>query len=164
MFHDALHYNHPVFEEPKRTLGLDIGTKRTGIALADETLSLASPLSHIEATDKKDWLKKLLLFLQNYKIEQIIVGIPLNHNGEEGEDAQKIKQYIALLREKVNFPVIEWDERFTTVQAERTLITADVSRKNRKQVIDKIAASIMLQSYLDHLRFERESPSPWLEK
>jgi len=149
-----------VFQEPKRTLGLDVGTKRTGIAIADETLTLASPLNHIEASDKKDWLKKVLLFLENYEIEQLIVGIPLNQDGEEGSDAEKIKQYIALLREKVNFPVIEWDERFTTVQAERSLISANISRKNRKQVIDKIAASIMLQSYLDHLRYQKESQSP----
>lgn len=149
-----------MFEESKRTLGLDIGTKRTGIAIADETLTLASPLTHIEASNKKDWIIKLLKFLENYDTAQIIVGIPLNQYGEEGEDAIRIKQYIALLREKVNFPVIEWDERFTTVQAEKTLITADISRKNRKQVIDKVAASIMLQSYLDHLKFEKESLGP----
>jgi putative holliday junction resolvase len=149
-----------VFEEAKRTLGLDIGTKRTGVAIADETLTLASPLTHIEAHSKKEWLRKLLVFFENYEIEQLIVGIPLNHHGEEGEDANRIREYIALLREKVTYPVIEWDERFTTVQAERSLITADISRKNRKQVIDKVAASIMLQSYLDHLRFEEETTRP----
>jgi putative Holliday junction resolvase len=149
-----------VFDETQRTLGLDIGTKRTGIAMADETLTLASPLTHIEATSKKDWLTKLLSFLESFAVAQIIVGIPLNQYGEEGEDAVRIRQYIALLREKVNFPVVEWDERFTTVQAERTLITADISRKNRKQVIDKVAASIMLQSYLDHLKFEKEYQRP----
>ena len=153
-----------MFEEPKRTFGLDVGTKRTGISIADETLTLASPLTHIEAKQKKEWLKKLIAFLENYKVEQIIVGVPLNHHGEEGEDAERIQQYIALLREKVSYPVIEWDERFTTVQAERTLITADVSRKDRKQVVDKVAASIMLQSYLDHLRFTRESIPPWENK
>ncbi|MFM8315630.1 MAG: Holliday junction resolvase RuvX [Deltaproteobacteria bacterium] len=146
-----------MFNDAKRTLGLDIGTKRTGIAIADETLTLASPLTHIEAHSHKDWLNKLLKFLENYDIEKVVVGIPLDHHGEEGEDAERIKKYIALLREKVNYPVIEWDERFTTAQAERTLISADMSRKNRKQVIDKIAASIMLQSYLDRLRFEKES-------
>jgi putative Holliday junction resolvase len=149
-----------VFEDSKRILGLDIGTKRTGIAIADETLSLASPLHCVEANSPKEWLSKLLKFLESHSIERLIVGIPLNQHGEEGEDALRIKKYIALLREQVTFPVIEWDERFTTVQAERTLISSDVSRKNRKQVIDQFAATIMLQSYLDYLRFQKESPSP----
>ncbi len=100
-----------MFEEVKRTLGLDIGRKRTGIAIADETLTIATPLTHIEAHGLKDWLQKLLLFLETYPIEQIIVGIPLNHHGEIGKDAEEIGKYIALLREKVSFPVIEWDER-----------------------------------------------------
>ena len=105
----------------------------------------------------KEWLRKLLSFLNDYSIDKIIVGIPLNQDGEAGVDAERIRKYIALLREKVNYPVIEWDERFTTVQAERVLITSDVSRKNRKQVVDQLAAAIMLQSYLDYLRFQKES-------
>ena len=146
-----------MFDDPKRVLGLDVGTKRTGIAIADETLTLASPLTHIEANSPKDWTSKILSFLGHYSIEKIIVGIPLNQDGEEGSDAERIKKYIALLREKVNFPVIEWDERFTTVQAEKTLIASDMSRKNRKLVIDSLAAAIMLQSYLDYLRFQKGS-------
>lgn len=146
-----------MFDDPKRILGLDVGTKRTGISIADETLTLASPLTHIEAQSPKDWLNKLLNFLNNYSIEKIVVGVPLNQDGEEGVDAERIKKYIALLREKANFPVIEWDERFTTVQAEKTLISSDMSRKNRKLVIDQLAATIMLQSYLDYLRFQKGS-------
>ena len=127
-------------------------------------MTLASPVTHIEVTGQNDWIKKVLLFLESYEVEQIVVGLPLNHHGEDGQDAERIRKYIALLREKTSFPVIEWDERFTTVQAERYLISANVSRKNRKQVVDKIAASIMLQSYLDHLQFKRESPEPWPDK
>ncbi|MBM4304848.1 MAG: Holliday junction resolvase RuvX [Deltaproteobacteria bacterium] len=148
-----------MFEDSKRILGLDIGTKRTGIAIADETLSLASPLHCIEANSHQDWLTKLLKVLENYSIEKLIVGIPLNQHGEEGKDAQRIKKYIALLREQLKFPVIEWDERFTTVQAERALLSTDMSRKNRKQVIDQIAATMMLQSYLDYMRFQKELPT-----
>ena len=146
-----------MFDDSKRTLGLDIGTKRTGVAIADETLTLASPLSLIEANSPKEWIGKVLNFLKDYSVDKIIVGIPLNQDGEEGVDAKRIRNYIALLREQVNFPVIEWDERFTTVQAERVLITSDMSRKNRKQVVDQLAAAIMLQSYLDYLRFQKES-------
>jgi len=79
-------------------------------------------------------------------------------DGDAGQDAQNIQRYIALLRERTTLPVIEWDERFTTVQAERTLITADVSRAQRKKVIDKVAAAIILQSYLDSLHFQKATP------
>lgn len=153
-----------MLDNHKRTLGLDIGTKRTGVALADESMTLASPLALIEASNKKDWQKKLFSLLEMYDVAQVVVGLPLNQHGEEGQDAERIREYIALLREKANFPVIEWDERFTTVQAERSLLSANVSRKDRKQVIDKIAAAIMLQSYLDHLNFKREAVSTWQEK
>lgn len=146
-----------MFDSPQRVLGLDIGTKRTGIAIADETLTLASPVITLEAHSPKEWLRKLLSFLNDYSIDKIIVGIPLNQDGEAGVDAERIRKYIALLREQTNFTVVEWDERFTTVQAERALISTDMSRKNRKTVIDQLAATIMLQSYLDYLRFQKES-------
>ena len=85
-----------MFEEVKRTLGLDIGRKRTGIAIADETLTIATPLTHIEAHGLKDWLQKLLLFLENYPIEQIIVGIPLNHHGEIGKVGGRVTASVLL--------------------------------------------------------------------
>ena len=138
-----------------RVLGLDVGTKRTGVALSDETKLLASPLTVIEAKNKKIWTDSIKKLVSEHEVESVVVGLPLNHHGEEGEDAKNIRIYIALLQEQLAVPVIEWDERFTTAQAERTLIHADVSRQNRKQIIDKVAASILLQSYLDSLRFEK---------
>ncbi len=133
-----------------RTLSIDVGSKRTGLAISDEYNLIASPLSVMEATDLKVWKEKILAVIKEEDPARIVIGLPLNGEGEEGRDAANIRRYIALLRESVQIPVIEWDERYTTVEAERVLLQADVSRKRRKQVIDKIAAAIILQSYLEH--------------
>lgn len=146
--------------ERTRILALDIGSKRTGVALSDETRLIASPLITIEASQFKPWLAKIQELIEAHEVGEIVVGLPLNQNGEEGQDALNIRKYIAALQEAVNIPVIEWDERFSTVQAERTLIEADVSRKNRKKVIDQLAACIILQNYLDRLRFKQNMETP----
>lgn len=141
-----------------RLLGLDVGSKRTGVAVSDAYRMIATPLTTVEAKNKGEWVKKIIEIIEKEEISAVLIGIPLNQFGEEGQDAKNIRGYIALLRERVSLPVIEWDERFTTVQAERTLISADVSRRDRKGVIDKVAAAIILQSYLDSLRFSSEQP------
>lgn len=142
--------------ERKRILALDIGSKRTGVAVSDELLLIASPRTTIEIEEKKKWVEKVAEIVEEEEIAQILVGLPLNQHGEEGEDAKKVRRYIALLRERLSLPVIEWDERFSTVQVERTLIDADMSRKKRKTVIDKVVAAVLLQSYLDSLRFNSD--------
>lgn len=133
-----------------RTLSLDVGSKRTGVAVSDEYNLIASPLTVVEATDLKVWKEKILALVAEEEPARIVVGLPLDNEGEAGRDAANIRRYIALLREAVSVPVIEWDERYTTAEAERVLLQADVSRRRRKQVIDKIAAAIILQSYLEH--------------
>lgn len=142
-----------------RVMALDIGSKRTGVALSDESLLIASPHSTIEATGRKDWVAKVADVVTEEGVTRILVGLPLNQYGEEGPDAKNIRKFIALLQERVKVPVVEWDERFSTVQAERALIGAEVSRAKRKGVIDKVAAAILLQSYLDSLRFHA-NPHP----
>jgi putative Holliday junction resolvase len=139
-----------------RILALDIGNKRTGAALSDETRLFASPLVTIEETQFKPWLKKIKQLIEDHEVAEVVVGLPLNQFGEEGQDALSIRRYITVLRESLEIPIIEWDERFTTLQAERSLLEADVSRKNRKKVIDQVAACMILQSYLDRLRFQNE--------
>lgn len=138
-----------------RILALDIGTKRTGVAVSDESGTIAFPVTVVEARNPKDWADKLAKLISDYEnLETVVVGMPLNHQGEAGRDAENIRRYIALLRDRAQVPVVEWDERFTTVQAERTLLEADISRRDRKERIDKIAAAILLQTYLDRLHFE----------
>jgi putative holliday junction resolvase len=136
-----------------RIMALDIGQKRTGVALCDHTRLIATPYTSVESENKKTWVEVIRRIAEEEEVGTILVGMPLDQHGEEGADAVKIRKFIALLQERVQLPVVEWDERFSTVQAERTLITAEVSRKKRKEVIDKVVAAILLQSYLDSLRF-----------
>ncbi len=136
-------------EAGQRIMGLDIGTKRTGVAVSDETLFLSSPVHTIETRDPKVWVSEVTDLVKEREVGEIVVGVPLNQYGEEGEDAAWVKKRIELLRSRVTIPVVEWDERFTTVQAERRLLDVDMSRGKRKKVIDKVAATIILQGYLD---------------
>jgi len=139
-----------------RILALDIGNKRTGVALSDETRLFASPLVTIHETQFKPWLKAINQLIEDHEVAEVVVGLPLDQFGEEGQDALSIRRYITVLQEALKIPVVEWDERFTTLQAERSLLEADVSRKNRKKVIDQVAACMILQSYLDRLRYQDE--------
>lgn len=146
------------FEESPRTrvLALDIGEKRTGVALSDESRTISSPLTVLDVDKGNQWIKKVADLTEQHEVAEVLVGLPLNQHGEEGSDAEKIQKVIALLRGRLKVPVIEWDERFTTVQAQRSLLEADVSRRKRKEVIDKVAASILLQSFLDSRKFQQE--------
>lgn len=132
-----------------RVLALDIGDRRTGVAVCDEERIISSPLVVVLAKGKKEWLTKIRRVIEDEQVVEVVVGMPLDQYGEQGRDATKIQGYIKLLRKAITVPVVEWDERFTTVQAERALLEADVSRAKRKEVIDKVAASLILQAYLD---------------
>lgn len=144
-------------EKRTRIMGLDIGHKRTGIALSDESCTISSPLTVLPMQNRKEFFSELAKLVEENAVAEVVVGLPLNQWGEEGNDAEKMQKIIALLRERLSVPVIEWDERFTTVQAERSLLEADLSRKRRKEVIDKIAAAILLQSFLDSRKFQGEA-------
>ena len=140
-----------------RIMALDIGTKRTGVALSDDTRLIATPFTTVASENRKKWAEDISSIARDEEIGTILVGLPLNQHGEEGDDAKNIRKFIALLQERVQLPVVEWDERFSTIQAERTLLSADLSRKKRKEVIDKVVAAILLQGYLDSLRFSSDS-------
>lgn len=137
-----------------KILGLDIGEKRTGIAISDDGKQFSFPLTVLYSRSKDHWINEIYKIVRENEIESILVGIPMDQFGELGEKALEIMKYIALIRGRELCPVIEWDERFTTVQAERALVEGNVRRSKRKEVIDKVAASILLQSYLDSLHFQ----------
>ena len=137
-----------------RILCLDLGQKRTGVAASDETRTLASPVQVLESHNRKKLIGDIQVMIKKLEIGSIVVGMPLDQNGEVGQDAAKVKQFIAVLRERVEVPVLEWDERYSTVEAEQRLIEADYSRERRRGMIDMVAATIILQSYLDHLKKE----------
>ncbi|MFP4482056.1 MAG: Holliday junction resolvase RuvX [Thermovirgaceae bacterium] len=137
----------------KRHLGLDIGTRRIGVAVSDPLGSFAQGVAVLNATN--DWLKVLDGLVKKYRVAVIVLGMPLRTDGSTGPEAQKVAAVRNALAERYgDIEVVEWDERFTTVRAEQALLEGDVSRKGRKSRIDMVAASILLQDYLDFLRRE----------
>lgn len=133
-----------------RKMGLDLGTKTIGIAISDElgwTAQGIETLKRHENTDKD--LQRIEQLINEYDVSEIVLGYPKNMNGTVGERGQASEQFAELLSARFDLPVHLWDERLTTVAAERMLLSADVSRKKRKNVIDKLAAVIILQGYLD---------------
>ena len=132
-----------------RVLGIDHGTVRIGIAVSDETRTIAQPLEYIPAEPFAEFLVRLKSIIQEREVDLIVVGIPRNMNGSYGPAAEKAQQFVLVLKEAVMVPIKTWDERLTSVQANRSLIEAGVRRDKRKTKVDKAAAAILLQSYLD---------------
>lgn len=150
--------------KPKRTriIGVDYGMARLGLAASDETKMIASPLPTLKAEKRlEQTIDKLLQFLtlhqaeNRYEIEALVVGMPLMMSGKYGLLADEVKLFAEMLRRQVAFQVITWDERLTTVQAERALRETSMTRKKRSQNVDSVAALIILQNYLDHKLMQR---------
>lgn len=140
----------------KRIVGIDFGMSRLGLALSDERQIIASPFQTIQAEKKseKTAAKMAAAFVEIEKeygceIEEIIIGMPLMMSGKNGVLADAVKSFVDLLSEVTTIPIRVWDERLTTVQAERSLRESDMSRKKRSKVVDIVSAAIILQSYLD---------------
>ncbi|HWH70565.1 MAG TPA: Holliday junction resolvase RuvX [Candidatus Sulfotelmatobacter sp.] len=134
-----------------RILGIDHGTRRIGIAVSDELKMIAQPLEYIPAEPFPDALTRLQELVRDKEVELILVGMPRNMNGTYGPAAVKVQEFIAALKEAVTVPIKTWDERLTSAQANRFLIEGNVRRDKRKEKVDKMAAAILLQSYLDGL-------------
>ena len=132
-----------------RILALDHGTRRVGVAVSDETKTIAQPLEYIPAEPFVDFLVRLKELLVEKEIDLILVGLPRNMDGSYGPAAQKVETFIAALKTAITAPIKTWDERLTSAQANRVLIQAKVRRDKRKVKVDKMAAAILLQSYLD---------------
>lgn len=129
-------------------MGLDVGTKTIGVAVSDELGWTAQGVEVIMRSGKQDYAR-LAELAKQYDVSLIVVGLPKNMNGTIGERGEATIAFAKKLEEQVQIPVQLWDERLTTVAAERTLISADVSRKKRKKVVDKMAAMLILQNYMD---------------
>jgi putative holliday junction resolvase len=132
-----------------RILSLDHGTRRIGVAVSDETKTIATPLEYIpvEAMDKV--IARLQQLIREKDVELILIGMPRNMDGTYGPATEKVKDFIAAIQPHITTPVKTWDERLTSAQANRVLLQANVRRDKRKQNVDKMAAAILLQSYLD---------------
>jgi putative Holliday junction resolvase len=136
-----------------RILGLDLGSKTLGVALSDEMGWTAQGIETIKINEETGnyGLERLQELLNGYSVEKIVLGFPKNMNGTVGPRGEASQKFAEVLEEAYGIPVVLWDERLTTMAAEKMLISADVSRKKRKKVIDKMAAVMILQGYLDSL-------------
>jgi putative Holliday junction resolvase len=135
-----------------RTLGIDHGTVRIGLALSDELGMIAHPLEFVPAEPLNGALKRIADLVAEKQIGLLLVGMPRNMDGSYGPATEKVKEFIEFLKGAVTIPIKTWDERLTSAQANRYLIQADVRRDKRKQKVDKMAAAILLQSYLDSVQ------------
>ena len=134
-----------------RILAVDPGTKRIGIAASDELKLLAHPLEYIPAEPFAHFLARFKTLLLEKEVELILVGMPRNMDGSYGPAALKVQEFVAALKSAVTVPIKTWDERLTSVMANRFLTEGNVKRGQRKEKVDKMAAAILLQSYLDNL-------------
>ena len=134
-----------------RVLGIDYGDKRIGVAISDPLGITAQPVSVIKRSQSfRDDFLELKKIIENYSgVDAIVVGLPKTMQGEIGIAAQKVLKFVEMLKKESGLEVVTWDERLTTAEAERMLISAGLSRAKRKQVIDKSAATYILQGYLD---------------
>ena len=136
-------------------MSLDVGSRTIGIACSDALLMTAQGIETIRRTSLEKDFNRLQELISEYEVHELVVGMPKNMNGTKGERAEKTEELVAKMKEVIDLPVTYWDERLSTVMAERQLIAADVSRKKRKSVIDKMAAVVILQGYLDRLQFNK---------
>jgi putative Holliday junction resolvase len=132
-----------------RILGLDFGTKTIGVALSDELTITAQTLTSISRTTLKRDLETLQQLIREHGVDEVVIGMPVNMDGSRGPAAEAVADFIDRLRSLTDIEIIPWDERLTTVAAERILLEGDLSRRKRRQVIDRLAAAIILQGYLD---------------
>ena len=138
-------------DKKSRLMGIDPGRKRVGIAISDENKIIATPYTTLIKNKYSEFLKEIIMIFNENQIKGIVVGNPINMDGSIGPKSQSSRSFIKNLSKDLDIPILLWDERLSTVSAERSLLEADISRKKRQQVIDKIAASIILQNFLDYL-------------
>lgn len=141
-----------------RVMGLDFGSKTVGVAVSDELMVTAQGLEIIrrQSPNKlRQSLARIEQIIEEYQVERIVLGYPKNMNNTEGERCEKTKEFKEMLERRTGLTVILWDERLTTVAADRLMMETGVRRENRKQYVDEIAAVFILQGYLDSLAFQK---------
>jgi putative Holliday junction resolvase len=132
-----------------RIMALDIGDRTIGVACSDEGLILASPVETIQRRGPKADSMRVEALVKERGVSRVIAGLPLTLKGEMGPQSAKVNEFVEVLRRRLKVPVEMLDERLTTREAERTLIAADLSRARRKEIIDQMAAVLILQTWLD---------------
>jgi len=136
-----------------RTLALDVGTKTIGVAVSDELGITANGITTIRRKSLRDDLNELDILVKEYKPGEILVGVPYQMDGSVSKRGEQILKFADKIKSTFALPVVFWDESYSTVHAEEKLIEANMSRKKRKKVIDKVAAVFILQEYLESKRY-----------
>ena len=143
-----------------RIMGLDFGSKTVGVAVSDALLITAQGIE-IVRREQENKLRRTLArieeLIKEYEVEKIVLGLPKNMDGSSGERVEKTMEFKAMLERRTELEVIMWDERLTTVAADRLMMEANVRRENRKKYVDSIAATFILQGYLDKLSMEKRN-------
>ena len=142
-----------------RTMGLDIGSHTIGVAISDELGITAQGIKTIKRKSKEEDFKEINAIIGQFEINKIVVGLPKNMDGTLGKQAEIVFQWIKTCKDKTHLPMVSWDERLSTVGASKVLLEADLSRSKRKKVIDKLAAVLILQGYLDKHRKRNDGTS-----
>jgi putative holliday junction resolvase len=139
----------------RRVMGLDVGSRRIGVALSDPTQLLASPFGTVQATPPERAINEIVRLVEQYHVERLVVGLPLTLSGEIGPQAKQVQAFIDTLQARLTIPIEVYDERLTTAEAERLLIEAGLKAAKRKEQIDQVAAMLILQDFLNSRRYER---------
>lgn len=134
-----------------RILGLDVGQKTVGVAISDPLGFTAQGITTIRRTKKSEDIEAVKRICDEYSVETIVIGLPKNMDGSIGFAGEKIQEFSELLKTVVDLEIVFWDERLTTVAAHRAMLEADLSRGKRKKIVDKVAATYILQGYLDRI-------------
>jgi putative Holliday junction resolvase len=143
-----------------RYMGLDVGDKRIGVALSDETATLASGLPTLQRIGPKKDVRAVADIVRQKEVGEVVVGLPRRLDGQLGPQAEKVLAFVESLRTALRVPIVTWDERFTTVAAGAALREGGVRREKRKELVDQVAAVLILQNYLDYRKQRGESEPP----
>ncbi|MBN2365193.1 MAG: Holliday junction resolvase RuvX [Calditrichaeota bacterium] len=133
-----------------RYLGIDFGEKRVGLAMSDPTLTIAQPLRTIRYHSLKELINQLKTVVNEFSIEKIVCGLPLTMKGTDSRKTTEVREFVEKLQNRINIPVVLFDERMTTVQAQMTLQQLGKKPSRNREIIDQIAAQFILQTFLDH--------------
>ena len=134
---------------PSRTLALDFGSRNIGLAISDELGVTAQGLPTLRRTNRRNDLDHLRRVIKQHGVAELVIGLPLRMSGQEGVQAERVKEFAELLRTKFKLPVHLFDERLTTVEANRVLRESEMGMQRRSEVVDQLAAVLILQSYLE---------------
>lgn len=144
----------------RRVLALDVGERRIGVAMSDSTGTLAAPLTTLNGRVRQRAIEQIVALVRQHAVDEVVVGWPLNMNGEAGPQAQQVRAFADALEAALGYQVQLFDERLTTVVAEQILREMGVRPEKRRERIDEVAASVILQDYLDHHRSLQRTQEP----